>query len=125
MSERRRHFLSDHIYNTRKFACDIWPVDPADPEAFKPVVSDIPTLLISGHFDPTLPPETGTEIVKTLSNSRHIVVPFMSHMLGDLSNVECYDAFILAYFDGREGEIDVDCFREMRPGDFKVTSVVQ
>ena len=87
------------------------------------VISHIPTLLISGHFDPTLPPETGEEIVKHLSNSQHIIIPFMAHMLGDLSNIECYDRYVLAYFDGVEDQFDTECFNEMKPGPFKLPTI--
>ena len=113
-------FLSDYIFKTRKSACDHWPVLPSDRADLKPVVSDIPTLLISGHFDPTLPPETGEEIVKHLSNGQQIIIPYMAHMLGELTNIECYDRYILAYFDGKENQLDTDCFNEMKPEPFKL-----
>ncbi|MEP2671189.1 MAG: alpha/beta fold hydrolase [Cyclobacteriaceae bacterium] len=116
----KESFLSDYVYATRKYACDQWPVQPADSLDLTAVVSPIPTLLISGHFDPTLPPETGREIVKHLSNSKHIIIPYMAHMLGDLSNIECYDRYVLAYFDGADDQIDTDCFNEMKPGPFKL-----
>lgn len=113
-------FLSDYLYRTRKTACDDWPVDPADISTYDKVVSDIPTLLISGDFDPTLPPETGAEIVRYLSNARHITIPFMGHMFADLSNLDCYDNYIVAYFDDNKAELNVDCFKEMKPKPFKM-----
>jgi len=116
----KESFLSDYVYATRKYACDHWPAQTADSSDLIAVVSDIPTLLISGHFDPTLPPETGKEIVKHLSNSQHIIIPYMAHMLGDLSNIECYDRYVLAYFDGIEDQLGIECFSEMRPGSFKL-----
>lgn len=119
----KESFLSDYVYATRKYACDHWPVQPADSLDLSVVVSDIPTLLISGHFDPTLPPETGIEIVKHLSNSKHIIIPFMAHMLGDLSNIECYDRYVLAYFDGIENQLDIDCFSKMKPRQFKLPPI--
>lgn len=116
----KESFLSDYVFATRKYACDYWPVQPSDSSHLTVVVSEIPTLLISGHFDPTLPPETGVEIVKYLANSQHIIIPYMAHMLGDLSNIECYDRYILAYFDEKEEQIDSECFNEMKPSAFKL-----
>nr|WP_299169057.1 alpha/beta fold hydrolase [uncultured Allomuricauda sp.] len=116
----KESFLGDYVFATRKYACDHWPVQHSKSSDLIAVVSDIPTLLISGHFDPTLPPETGTEIVKHLSNSQHIIIPYMAHMLGDLSDIECYDRYILAYFEGKEDQLDTECFNEMKPGPFKL-----
>ncbi|KAA3625415.1 MAG: alpha/beta fold hydrolase [Flavobacterium sp.] len=113
-------FLGDYVYATRKYACDHWPVQPADTSDLTAVVSEIPTLLISGHFDPALPPETGKDIVKNLANGQHIIIPYMAHMLGNLSNIDCYDRYVLAYFDGIEDQLDMDCFSEMKPGPFKL-----
>ena len=118
----KESFLSDYVYTTRKYACDRWPVEPADSSELMAVVSDIPTLLISGHFDPTLPPETGKEIVKHLSNSEHIIVPYMSHMLSNLSNIQCYDSYVLAYFESTSDHVNTECFKEMRPQPFKTTA---
>lgn len=118
----KESFLGDYIFSTRKYACDLWPVQPLDRKDLDPIESDIPTLLISGHFDPTLPPKTGADIVKHLSNSQHIIIPYMSHMLGDLSNIQCYDRFVLAYFESRSDQLSTKCFKKMKPQPFKTTA---
>ncbi len=121
-SAEKETFLSDYLYQTRKTACDTWVVDPAEPAAYKRVVSDIPTLVLSGELDPTLPPETGEEIVRGLSNGHHITIPYMGHMFADLSNLECYDNYILAFFDNdNENAQKSDCFNEMKPKPFKIS----
>lgn len=56
------------------------------------------------------------QIVKYLSNSQHIITPDIAHMLGDLSNIDCYDRYILAYFDEKEDQSDTECFNGMKPG---------
>jgi len=43
------------------------------------VKSAIPTLLVSGQFDPVTPPKYADEVAKSLSNARHVVVPKGSH----------------------------------------------
>ena len=54
-------------------SCNVWPVasNPLPDEG--PVVSDIPTLLLSGRYDPVTPPSYADEAAETLSNSRHLV----------------------------------------------------
>ena len=118
--KEKASFLSDYTFSTRSQACKDWPVNKADSSAYNAVVSDIPTLLLSGHFDPAIPPETGAEIVKTLSNGQQIVIPYMAHMLFDLTNIECYDQYVLAYFDNSHSQLKPDCFQEMKPQPFKL-----
>ncbi|MDX1478843.1 MAG: alpha/beta fold hydrolase [Saprospiraceae bacterium] len=116
-------FLGDYIYQTRRDACRYWPVTPADESAYASVVSDIPTLILSGQLDPVTPPETGAEIAGRLSQSRHIILPYMGHMIAALSNMGCYDTYVLSFLEGREDQASVDCFDEMKPMPFKVAAM--
>ncbi len=113
-------FLSDYIYRTRKEACDHWPVNRVDRSIYEPVKSDIPALIISGGFDPTFSLETGERIASTLPNSKQVIIPHMGHMLGNLSNLECYDQNVLRYFDGEP--LDLECYSTMKPTDFLLSS---
>ncbi|CAM3623676.1 alpha/beta hydrolase [Corallococcus soli] len=62
-----------------KKACARWPGSTV-PKAFRePVVSAIPTLLLSGELDPVTPPAWGEEAKRTLSRSLHVVVPGLGH----------------------------------------------
>jgi len=45
----------------------------------KPVVSDIPTLILAGALDSITPPEWGRSLAKTLSNSRYLEYPESAH----------------------------------------------
>jgi pimeloyl-ACP methyl ester carboxylesterase len=114
-----KSFLSDYIYRTRMEACEVWPVDAVDKTAYMPVESIIPTLIISGGFDPTFSVETGREIASKFPNSKHVIIPYMGHVLGDLSNLECYDQNVLRYFSGEK--LDLECFNEMKPLKFLVS----
>lgn len=118
--KEKESFLGDYTYQTRKISCDIWPVDEADETEYKSVISNIPTLILSGYMDPTLPPETGAEIASKLSNSQHIIIPYMAHMFADLSHLECYDNYVVAFFENREEELNTNCFNEMKPQPFKL-----
>ena len=53
--------------------CAAWAVARAPLDADGPVVSDIPTLLISGRYDPVTPPAFAERAAATLSESRHLV----------------------------------------------------
>ncbi len=51
--------------------CKNWPVEEADPWVKEPVESDIPTLVVSGEFDPVTPPGYGALVAKKLTNASH------------------------------------------------------
>ncbi len=53
--------------------CDVWPVERAPLADEGSIVSDIPTLLFSGRYDPITPPAYAELAAETLSNSRHFV----------------------------------------------------
>lgn len=60
-------------------SCDGWPLGEPDPQEKTPVVSDIPTLLLAGAFDPITPPENASFAAETLSNSYLFVMPSSGH----------------------------------------------
>ncbi len=62
--------------------CDQWNDTPADPVESEAVASDIPTLLLSGQFDPTTPPRWAALAAETLSNSYTFVIPMGGHGVG-------------------------------------------
>ncbi|MBT7647713.1 MAG: alpha/beta fold hydrolase [Rhodospirillaceae bacterium] len=53
--------------------CEVWPVARKPLELDGPVVSDIPTLLLSGRYDPVTPASYAEEAAQTLSSHRHLV----------------------------------------------------
>ena len=62
--------------------CDRWNDRPTDPIESEAVVSDIPTLLLSGQFDPTTPPRFADIAAETLGNSYTFVIPMAGHGVG-------------------------------------------
>jgi pimeloyl-ACP methyl ester carboxylesterase len=61
--------------------CEHWTVMPASPTKNQPVASDIPTLLLSGAFDPTTSPTWAKLASETLSNGYLIEFPAEAHDL--------------------------------------------
>jgi len=59
--------------------CNAWQPVWASPEIFKPVVSNVPVLILAGEYDPVCPPLFGEITSKTLSKSTLIIVPSASH----------------------------------------------
>jgi pimeloyl-ACP methyl ester carboxylesterase len=93
--------------------CENWPVEKADPSFKEPVVSDIPTLVLEGEFDPVTPPEYGRLVAEKLSNSYFYELPGMGHNVASAS--ECAESIAAAFFDDPTREPDAACVADM-PG---------
>ena len=59
--------------------CEDWPVEESGPWAKEPLVSDIPTLVLTGEFDPVTPPEYGQLVASHLSDSYFFELPGIGH----------------------------------------------
>jgi pimeloyl-ACP methyl ester carboxylesterase len=60
-------------------ACHVWDVNPVDPVENQPVTSEIPTLIMTGEFDPITPPDFGKLASETLPNSFMYEFPGTGH----------------------------------------------
>jgi pimeloyl-ACP methyl ester carboxylesterase len=93
--------------------CEEWPVEEAAPSAKEPLVSDIPTLVLSGEFDPVTPPEFGRLVAGYLSNSYFFEFPGAGHS-GD-STSPCALGITAAFIDDPTTAPDASCIADM-PG---------
>jgi len=93
--------------------CENWPGKEADPSVKEPLISDIPTLLLSGEFDPVTPPEFGRLVAGYLSNSYFFELPGGGHT-GE-SMTACALSITSAFVDDPTTAPDASCIAEM-PG---------
>src|SRR5262249_40657504 len=92
-----------------------------------PVVSDVPTLLLSGLFDIQTPARYADRVASTLSRAQKASVP-LGHVA--ISRDPCPDQIIAQFLDHPLGTADLSCVNAMRvsfllPSDFvpsKITS---
>lgn len=66
-------------YDLAKAQCAIWNVPQSPAIENQPVVSDVPTLILSGQFDPATPPRYGEEAAQTLGRSTVVELLGSSH----------------------------------------------
>jgi len=92
--------------------CENWPVEEADPWVKEPLVSDIPTLILEGEFDPVTPPEYGQLVAGYLSNSYFFEFPGVGH---DVLDNECARSIAGAFINDPSEAPDDACIAEM-PG---------
>jgi hypothetical protein len=78
-------------------ACARWQVEQLPPSVDDPVVSNIPTLLLSGRFDPVTPPAFAQTAAVGLSNSYTLVDPLASHGVAFFS--QCVNGIVSDFLD--------------------------
>ena len=87
--------------------CENWPVEKADPAVRQPVISDIPTLILAGEFDPVTPPEYGQMVAEHLSNSNFFEFPTIGHSVA-VAN-ECARSIAAAFLENPNTRPDASC----------------
>jgi pimeloyl-ACP methyl ester carboxylesterase len=60
--------------------CARWPTGPVDRAGHTPVHSDIPTLIVTGQYDPATPPAYGRLAAVTLTRSYFTEFPGLAHI---------------------------------------------
>jgi pimeloyl-ACP methyl ester carboxylesterase len=108
-----------HIMSIQQAGCTFWPRGKVDDSFYEPVTSSIPTLVMSGEIDPVTPPTWGEQVAKTLSNSKHIVMPGTGHTPGGTG---CGQRVMKSFIEkGTVDGIDTACVERVRRPGFFVT----
>jgi pimeloyl-ACP methyl ester carboxylesterase len=72
-------FLGRYLFDEYRQACARWPRARLRSDARTPVASRVPTLLISGAFDPSTPPAFAERVARSLPVSRLLVSRWTAH----------------------------------------------
>ncbi|MCU0464110.1 MAG: alpha/beta hydrolase [Anaerolineae bacterium] len=87
--------------------CEVWEVSPAAEIETQPVISDIPTLVLAGEFDPITPPVWGETTVSTLSRGQLVVIPGAGHSLIDAG--PCPSGLGVTFLNDPTAPLDASC----------------
>lgn len=114
--------ILDFYVITYSGGCDNWAVTPRPPIAVQPVKSDIPTLILSGEFDPVTPPTNGEKAHENLSNSQYFLFRGLSHgvLRSDKANgteLSCAASITLNFLNDPSTAVDGSCASKL-PGPF-------
>ena len=91
--------------------CQNWKVPAAPAIENQPVRSDVPTLVISGEFDPITPPAFGETAAQTLSKSFDFMIPRAGH--GSSVSEDCPRSMLLAFLADPAKKPDDACLAEL------------
>jgi pimeloyl-ACP methyl ester carboxylesterase len=110
----RDYFLDGFELDSR--LCRIWRVRDADPRENEPVVSDIPTLVLAGEYDPITPPAWGQQAAETLPRSFFYEFPGFGHGVSILGN--CPTTMTQAFLANPAAPPDASCIAAIGGPDF-------
>jgi pimeloyl-ACP methyl ester carboxylesterase len=103
----------EEIIDVYKAQCAIWPKGKRDPNFRKPLSGNLPVLAISGEFDPVTPPRYGDEVVKSLPNGRHLVLPGQGH---SVLTIGCMPKLFARFLETADAKnLDAACLKRLRP----------
>lgn len=78
-SQDREPYLGNEFLSSMQTICSVWPEGKIDDDFKLPVVSQVPTLILSGENDPVTPPAYGDLLLDGLANSSHLVGQHQGH----------------------------------------------
>ena len=96
--------------------CKNWDVTALPAEVNQPVSSDVPTLLLSGGFDPVTPSTNADLVARNLSNSYTVLFPWGAH--GQLFDNVCADQIVQDFWDAPSSAPDTACISERQSPNF-------
>ncbi len=93
--------------------CAVWPKGARDPAFRTPLAGGVPLLAISGEFDPVTPPRYGDEVVATLPNARHLVLPGQGH---NVIGAGCMPKLFAQFVERADASaLDAACLARLSP----------
>ncbi|HEY0139856.1 MAG TPA: alpha/beta fold hydrolase [Thermoanaerobaculia bacterium] len=102
----RGTLLGSYRIDVQLAACRIFPRGERDVRASQPLRVSVPTLILSGELDPVTSPRFGDELVETLPNAKHVVIPYASHGKGTPCPNKILNDFVKA---GSVEKVDTSC----------------
>lgn len=107
-------YLGAGIIDALPAVCRAWPRGLVDPDFHKPLVSDIPTLMLSGSLDPVTPPADAERVGRNLKNSRHLIFAGAGH--GQIG-LACMDRVLAEFYANLDPKtLNAQCLdRRMQP----------
>jgi len=109
-------YMGSSFMEAMRIVCEHWPRGPVDPDFSKPLVSALPTLILSGGNDPVTPARYGEQVHLGLSKSKHLVLAGQGHgQIGTGCVPRLVAEFIAA---GDVDKIDDACIKTVAPAPF-------
>jgi pimeloyl-ACP methyl ester carboxylesterase len=117
--ENAGNLFGDLLFADQITACEFWPRGAIDASYYKPVASDVPTLVLSGELDPITPPTWGQEVMAHLTKARHFTAASSGH---GVIGTPCGVRLIQQFLDRASAEgLDGACLKTIKGPPFFLT----
>lgn len=101
-------FGGDYRLQQQTAACAVWPRGQVSSAHRQPTRSALPTLIVSGEFDPVTPPAGGDEVLRGLPNGAHVITRNNGHPIGNAE--ACLNSMFAAFLErGSVTALDRSC----------------
>jgi pimeloyl-ACP methyl ester carboxylesterase len=100
--------------------CKSWGAKGPSLGENEPVISDIPSLIITGRFDPVTPPMYGLQIAKNLSHSYYFEFPNLGHTPTATDTSGCAMGIAVEFLNDPTVEPDRSCMDKLEKVKFLV-----
>ncbi|WP_126757156.1 alpha/beta hydrolase [Aliidiomarina taiwanensis] len=107
--EAQSGYLGSAMMENYIAMCEVWPVQVTEADAWQPVQSDVPSLLLSGEQDPVTPPAWAELAAETLTQSTHVVAAAGGHTIATHT---CANELVAAFIADPSAELDTSCLAE-------------
>jgi len=105
--------LGTRMIGALQAMCAVWPHGTRPAEFHQPLASDIPTLLLSGQYDPVTPPAYGEAVLKGLTRARHLVLNGQGH---NVIGAGCAPRLVKRFIDDLQPQaLDATCLERLVP----------
>ncbi|GAB5491913.1 MAG: hypothetical protein Phog2KO_21280 [Phototrophicaceae bacterium] len=92
-------------------SCELAEIETLDNYVDEPVISDVPSLVTSGGFDPITPARYADILADNLSNSTNLVFPTVGH--GALLGGQCPLSIMASFISDPESDLNTSCIDSM------------
>lgn len=114
----RRSYLGSEVISAIEATCRSWPSGLIDEDFKQALVSDKPTLILSGGADPITPPAYGEQLVSNLNRAKHIVNEAQGHMQAPFG---CMPVLMAQFVDTANAtSLQTECLERLKPTPFFV-----
>jgi len=111
--ELPKMFLASSFAKDMDKVCAVWPKANVSESYFQPLKTDVPSLLLSGGFDPVTPELWAKSASLHMSNSLSLVAPGGHHIV---SMEGCVPQLIAQFYErGSVKNLNADCITDILP----------
>ncbi|MEW6286383.1 MAG: alpha/beta hydrolase [Chloroflexota bacterium] len=102
----------DELDETIRNLCRVWDAQPPLPGENDPLVSDIPTLILAGRYDPVTPVSFASQLASHLTQGKAIVFPDQGHAPSASGISDCPRRLIASFLQNPLAPLDTSCINE-------------